>query len=461
MPDQHPPACAKRQREQGGHRTVQETAEGIAACCSVSLLRAHRLARGWTLRQAVDTYRLMTRDNPTAPRIDQEQLRLWETHPDRRPRAATIDLLCALYRADARTLGLSTYPGTGPSDDEPEVRAPESERRAGHGLPPAMAGDRLDEILNHSRRSIEQTLARATASPHQLDLLEERLLHLRADYLVTPPQDMLGQLLPELDDLRLLASERQPATVQMRLSEFTAVLATLMADALMRLGRLRQSRAWYATARAAADDSTSTDLRARVRAQAAMLPYYYGPLTAAAALARDARILARHRPTPTAALAAAAEARALARQGDAARAAEAIRTSRDTFDRAGADDPDDAFAFPRRRHLLYLSGALTHLGHTRQAHAVQQEALTLYTGHQGIDPALLQLEQAICLATDRHLTEACRLAAAACLRVPQGQRTAILTARAHDVLNTIPPALRTAPAARELGDVLQVTATSR
>jgi hypothetical protein len=54
-----------------------------------------------------------------------------------------------------------------------------------------------------------------------------------------------------------------------------------------------------------------------------------------------------------------------------------------------AEDDDDAFAFPERRMLLYLSGAYTFLGHNRQARAVQQQALALYPNHTGIDPALL------------------------------------------------------------------------
>ncbi|MFD4830616.1 hypothetical protein ACFWPV_12295 [Streptomyces uncialis] len=469
MPDPHTPSCAKRIRERAAADDwpLARTAAAITGCCAVTRLRAHRLARGWSLRETVDAYRLMTRDLPRAARVDQDQLRIWETCPDRRPRAATIDLLCRLYRTNATELGLTgdyadtTTTGTGG----------ESVRVPGGGPEPALpppgpaaappAGDPLDALLDRARRGVDRTLAQGTVSQTQLDLLDERLLDLRHTYLVTPPVAMLGQLLPELDEVRTLAAERQPATVQMRLSEMTALLATLTADALMRLGRLRQARAWFATARAAADDSTHTELRARVRAQAAMLPYYYGPLASAAALAREARVLSRHRPTATGAFAAAAEARALARQGDADGTQHAIRTAQDAFDRCHHGDENDAFAFPRRRLLLYLSGALTYLGHTRRAREIQQEALTLYTDHRGIDPALLHLEQAICLARDHHLDEACRLAAATYLQQPTEQRTPLLGARAHDVLDAIPAAMRTARPARELGEVLALPAGAR
>ncbi|MCM2392018.1 helix-turn-helix domain-containing protein [Streptomyces albipurpureus] len=462
MAERHPASCAARLRDRAETEgwPADQAAATISQCCSVGLLRAHRLAQGWTLQQAVDAYRTMTRGVARAARVDQEQLRIWETRPARRPRAQTIDLLCRLYETSAEGLGL-TGDYTPPTTSTAPVKPIPGLHRNPAPAAPQPAADALDQILDRTRHGVDRTLARATVSPTQLDLLEERLLDLRRQYLVTAPVPTLGLMLPDLEEIQLLASERQPATVQMRLSEMTAVLATLVADALMKLGRLRQSGAWYATARAAADDSTDTDLRARVRAQAAMLPYYYGPLTTAVALSREARILARHHLTPTAAFSAAAEARALARHGDTTRAHEAIQRARDAFDRASTGDPDDAFAFPERRLLLYLSGALTYLGHTHEAERVQTRALTLYGSHGGIDPALIHLDQAICLARERHLSEACRLATSAYLELPPGQRTELLEARAHDVLSSIPERMRSAPAARELGEALALPTSGK
>ncbi|MFI1884834.1 hypothetical protein [Streptomyces jumonjinensis] len=464
----HKPSCAKRLRERAlaEQQSTRHTVRAIVDCCSVSLLRAHRLARGWTLRAAVDAYLLMVADEPRAARVDQEQLRVWETDPTRWPRARTIDLLCRLYQTAPGELGFPTgdyraAPGAALDPPRPlPVPHTRPRDRDNTRTIPTTAGT-FDDLLDRARRSVDRTLATATVSPAQLDLLDERLLWLRTQYLVTAPLPMLGLLLPELDEVQLLAAERQPATAQMRLSEMTAVLATLTADALMKLGKLRQSRAWYATARAAADDSVNVELRARVRAQAAMLPYYYGPLASAAGLAREARMLSRHKPTVTGAFAAAAEARALARQGDTAGAETAIRTAQADFERCDHGDAEDAFAFPQRRLLLYLSGAWTFLGRTRQARQVQQEALALYAGHSGIDPALIRLEEAICLAREHHLSDACQLAAATYAQVPEDHRTLLIGERARDVLNVIPTAMRTTRPARELGEILALTAGAR
>ncbi|MER0476929.1 XRE family transcriptional regulator [Streptomyces sp. Edi2] len=319
----------------------------------------------------------------------------------------------------------------------------------------------LGQLLEDTRRNVDRALAQATVTPSQLDLLEERLLWLRQQYIFTAPVPMLSLLLTEMAEVTTLATQRQPAVLQIRLSEMTALLSTLVADALMKLGELQQSHAWYATARTAADDSGNLELRARVRAQAAMLPYYYGPLGSAVELARDARLLSRHRPTPTSAFAAAAEARALARQGDEAGAVAAMQFARRDFDRSEPSSSDDAFAFPERRLLLYLSGALTFLGRNRDARAVQQQALSLYPDDSGIDPALLRLEEAICLAQDHSPTEACQLAAATYLNLPEEHRTPILGARARNVIDVLPPAIRAARAARELGEILQLPSAPR
>jgi hypothetical protein len=139
----------------------------------------------------------------------------------------------------------------------------------------------------------------------------------------------------------------------------------------------------------------------------------------------------------------------------------AINAARNHFDRCDHGPEDDAFAFPERRLLLYLSGAYTHLGHTDRARQVQHRALTLYPDRSGgIDPALLRLEEAICLARDHSLTEACQLAETTYLSVPDPHRTTILVARARHVIEVLPSRMRSARAARSLGEALQLPSTA-
>ncbi len=452
----HRPSCAHRLRREAAGRgqSVSEIALAIHDHCLVSLLRAHRLARGLTLKQAVDGLNELTEGPPRGPGVDTAALGHWET--DRRPHCNTIRLLCTFYECESQDLGFDLAVNTVvplPSHDPVPAEPALSSSRT---LSETGAGETLEQRVDAARRSIDRTLAAGTVSTPQLDLLDEQVLWARKEYVSMPPAPMLKILLDQLAEVGRLAAERQPASMQARLSELTAMLATLIADALMKLGELTRSQTWFATARNAADDSGNAELRARVRAQAAMLPFYYGPVESAVSLAREARILSRSRPSATAAFAAAAEARALAQLGDSENAESALRHALLVFEKscAGVDTDNDAFAFPERRLLLYKSGTLTALGRTSQTRRVQEEALRLYPRRTGIDPTLLRLEAALCLALDRSPTEACQLAGATFLEVDPAHRTPIVEERARNVIDAIPPAIRGRRAARELREIL-------
>ncbi|MGW4890649.1 XRE family transcriptional regulator [Kitasatospora sp. NPDC004240] len=368
-----------------------------------------------------------------------ELLRGWEDLGVR-PREHTVRLLCRLYESTPSGLGLA---------------GPTAEARL--SAPPAGLAQRdpMHDLAERTRRAINRTLADTTVSPGELDLLDERLQSARCLYVTAPPEQMIQLLLRDLEDIQALAVERQPAAAQCRLSELTAVASTLVADAMMKLGRLPDAQRWYGTARLAADDAGNPELRARVRVQAAMLPYYYGPLTAAAQLAREARLLSRGRPGPTSVFAVAAEARALARLGDRDGAKAAIRLAHELFEHCHPGRENDAWAFPERRLWLYLSGALTAIGETSQARHAQQQALALYPeGHGGIDPALLRLEEAMCLVAERNPTDALQLAAHTYSEVPGPHRTAILGARAQDVIDILPEQLQAGRPARQFAQAL-------
>ena len=139
-------------------------------------------------------------------------------------------------------------------------------------------------------------------------------------------------------------------------SEATAVLGLLSADALMKLGEIGRARYWYGTARLAADDTAQPRLQAQVRAQEAMLPYYYGQVEHTVVLARAAQALVPRIVCSAVALACAAEGRALARLGDREGAERAIRRAQRMVDELDEPTNDAAFRFTEKRLLLYLSG---------------------------------------------------------------------------------------------------------
>ncbi|MFE7525329.1 hypothetical protein ACFU7Y_06370 [Kitasatospora sp. NPDC057542] len=443
MTNRHGRACVATLRRspealEGG---LPALVAALQECCGISMLRAHRQAQGWS-RPEVIARLVALAEQRGEPRFKgtRELLRTWEDL-GAQPRERALQLLCALYEASPADLGLaSSAPIPAPPPQQPQ--------------PP----DPVQEHAERTRRAINRTLAASTVSPGELDLLDERLHNARRLYVTAAPEQMIQHLLGDLDDIQALAAERQPAAAQSRLSELTAIASTLVADAMMKLGRLPEAQRWYGTARLAADDAGNSELRARVRVQTAMLPYYYGPLLAAANLAREARLLSRGRPGPTAVFAVAAEARSLARLGDRDGAQAAIRLAKDLFEHCQPDQ-DDAWAFPERRLWLYLSGAHTALGETSQARHAQHQALALYPeGHTGIDPALLHLEEAMCLVIDHSPTEALQLTVHAYDQVPGPHRTAILGARARDVIEILPTPLQSGRPARQLAEMLALPA---
>ncbi|WP_431781506.1 helix-turn-helix domain-containing protein [Streptomyces chumphonensis] len=447
MAGTHGRSCANRLREAGQERgaTVHEIAATITTHCAVSPLRAFRLARALTLKQAADALVQLAENSGDGPRPDAMQLSAWETG-QHRPRISTIELLAKLYQCAPGDLGYGIVP------------AAMSQSAAAQPCPGADA-DPLGCRVDTARRSVDRTLAAGSVTSTQMDMLDEQIHWALEQYVYTPPQPMINTLLHHLDEVGELARQRQPALTQLRLSELAAVLTTLIADALMKLGQLTRSQAWYATARTAADDTGNRELRARVRVQAAMLPYYYGPTTTAIRLAQEARYICRATPTTTAAFASMAEARALAKHGGIQDALAALHRARDVYSQTdAATTSSSAWDFPLRRFHLYESGTLTALGKLRPARQAQEAALRLYPEDAGIDPALLRLEAAICLARDRDTTEACRLAAATYLRIEAKHRTPIVEERAREVITALPPNSRSTSAVRDLTDVLALPA---
>ncbi|WP_018683579.1 hypothetical protein [Actinokineospora enzanensis] len=300
------------------------------------------------------------------------------------------------------------------------------------------------------------TITGRSASDEVVDLIEERVHDHTLSYPSSAPKHALGALVADIGRVQRLAGERQPATVQGRLSAASAVLFTLGADALMKLGDSTRARRWYQTAMMAAGDAGRPELRALVHAQQTMLSYYSGRFDEAVELARNAQQLLSGRPCGPAALAAAAEGRALARLDDHRGAEQAIGKARDLVDKLGSRPPDVAFEFGEERLLLYLSGTLTYMGQHTRAERVQARALELYARrpHVVVDPALITLDQAIGRVAAGCPAEGCALATATLRDLdPEHHRTPLLLNRAREVITVVPAGHRAA-AATELRELL-------
>jgi hypothetical protein len=334
-----------------------QCAQAIAECCGISLLKATRLAYGWKLADAIAASDRVEPVPGEPVTLTVKQLSRWESG-DERPRPAALDRLCRLYATRPDRLGFGVDYSLA-DDDTPAVSTMPT-LVGGRQVNGAGVG-RLVGFADKVRTAADRNLTPSTVSHERIDFYSDTFAWRRREYCTTAPAPMLSILLTECDEIQNLAAGHHPAAIARRLSELTANYATLIADALMKLGEQRSAHAWYATAAIAADDSGDPLVRAQVRAQMAMLPYYYGHLTEAVRLAREAQLLTRGRACSAAALAAAAEARALARLGQTAESENAMRRCQEVFDQLSEPDEEMAFRFTERRLLLYLSGTLTYL----------------------------------------------------------------------------------------------------
>ncbi|RBQ17566.1 XRE family transcriptional regulator [Spongiactinospora rosea] len=484
---EHSPACARRWREQAASRqwSLWQTAQAINGCCGVSLLKAHRQARGWSARQAIEELEeLCARQGLGEPRASIDLLNAWENNRAR-PRPQTIDLLARLYQANAVRLGLAgdyteesgdgkivvvaaeqgearpAPPGrlayVEPVPAVPDtVMGDDTERRAlfHHALlrPEMGLSGRMLAEVEHTRQGLDRTLAATTVTEDQLDMLDEQVVRYRREYITSAPLPMLYRLMLELADVRRLTAVRQPAAAQRRLLNATTMLALLAADALMKLGDTRQAHAWYGTARTASDDMGDLRLRALVRAQQAMLPYYYGDLGETVRLAREARMLAGTAPSSPAALGAAAEARALARMGEHKAARIALAEAEQIFSRMPREGGEHlAFHFSERRLHFYRTCTLIELGEADQV----DDWATGASGPYTIDPALIMLDQATRLAREGNVRDACALAEKALADVPPEHRTSIVLNRARALLAGVPPDQHRLASVRHLNAMIE------
>ncbi|MFA1550754.1 XRE family transcriptional regulator [Actinomadura chokoriensis] len=472
--------------------------QAIHHCCGVSLLKAHRLAQGWTAQAAIDHLtELCEREHLGGPHANIDLLNVWENGRGR-PRPDTLDRLSRLYRANPVRLGLAadysddavpseaavipaprTPPPSLPTPHVP-VLTPSGLHNPGPSYEAKDETDRRalfnDVIIGNAqtsrgrllaevealRRQMDRTLASGTVTEDQMDRLEETVLRCRRDYLTTPPLPMLCQLMLEFSDVRSLSSRRQSGPIQCRLSRVAAALAILSADALMKLGDIRQARAWYGTAKTAADDTGDPQLRALVRAQEAMLPYYYGDPSETVNLAREAQALGRAKPSSPTALAAAAEGRALARIGDQQGSISALARAQRLFSQIKDRNTGPlAFDFTEQRLYLYMSGAHAYLPDLQRAQAVHDTASALCrpTG-PGIDPALIELDRATTLARSAREAEACELATQTLLALQSAQRTTIMFVRARDIRSAIPASRRRDKALQTFEEVLALNSST-
>jgi transcriptional regulator with XRE-family HTH domain/tetratricopeptide (TPR) repeat protein len=484
MTSPHPASCARRIRlvaEQQGW-PLDKTADEIHRHCKVHLLRAHRLARGWTLIDVVERAQKESIEaGEPLPTMTHQRLSSWENGSDT-PTPRYLDALCRLYRSRPDRLGFgrdystSETPYSASDDASAELgndtsenstmllwRPPEGadsmNRRQLIGLTAAVTGTGLPptllQVIEQIRLQADSALSSSSVGAHVVDQLEQRATDYGYAYRTKPAAVLLHELAMDFVEVRLLTGQPQPLDQQRRLYGLITQFGGLLALTLKNLGRFTEARRWFTTAQLAASETGDRQLRAWVIAKDAILAIDSDmPPEAVIERARHAQAVAGSNPSAGKLIAVTMEARALGMQGRAVEVEAKRREAEAIFDKLGPTAVNSsAFAMSEQQMHFYLGNAFRLAGNMRSALPHWDRALALYPANEVQDPALIKLDGAAAMVKSGEIDAGCDQASEVLLSLPAENRVALVLRWADGVTQAVPHRIRNHASVRRLREL--------
>jgi tetratricopeptide (TPR) repeat protein len=362
--------------------------------------------------------------------------------------------------------------GPGPAEADDDVIRRALLRLMADAVAPV--GDRFFGAVERIRRRLDDALLGATVSAGMLDHWEDMAAEYGRQYMTVPPLRLVCDVLLDLGDVRRMCGQRQPLEFAERLCRLAARLAALVGMTMIDVGDQRLARAFFSTARAAADETGDRRLRAWVAVRESLVPLYYGDPAQAAGEARASAGLAGQRPCVAGVMAPVVEARALARLGrrraraswpgparggvggqELRRASAALDRAHDALDALPSEERwCAAFGYTERQLLFHQGDALVTLGDHRGADDAFTAAMRLYSPAEVLDRSLVSLGQARCRLVAGEPEEALRLSRETVLRLPAQHRQGLVLRTARSLGEAVVAACGQVPALRDYQEAL-------
>jgi tetratricopeptide (TPR) repeat protein len=310
------------------------------------------------------------------------------------------------------------------------------------------------------RRSMDGVLEDSNVSDATIERWKRTAYEYAHSYQTVPPLQLLADVILDFAEVQTLLAQRQPVRYRRSLCGSAAEMAVLAGIFLSALGHQREARAWFHTAKLAADEAGDARLAGTAVVRAATVSLYYGSPAVALEQARQATTLLSSSGGASLVRAMVVEARALAKLGQqSGEARRLIGDAETTFGNLpDGEVSNTALGFTERQFWFTTGSAYTNLGLRTEAGQAQERALALYQPTEYLDPALIRLDQATCLLFAQQADAACELATITIADSPEQHRSGLITHYGREFYSRLPSAIRTTPGARQLQELLTVQA---
>ncbi len=430
-------------------------------------IRAERDARGWSQRDAV---RLLQKHAGKLLPEEEHLLRRWKSWEagDNEPSEFYKALIAAVFETDTDVF--FPKPGTGGVLFAGGVPAGELLTVTSDGRTLALPGGPYQVVASAGdvmlvaidRRKLmevagllpvtisEQTrhdllgsivADRAAADVDEWrEILQEYGLRFRS----TPPAELLTGLEVDLAALGDALRHQRADPARRELQRVSALLAAIAAHTVANFGDLRLARRWWRTAKQAADESGHVETRLWVRGREIVGALSERlPTPVILDLVAHAEAISASAETPPTALPQmlGGKTQALALAGQAAPAEAALGEFRDNFDRLPAHiirDTDSLFGFSEHDVRFTESYVYSHLGDFARAEQAQTAALALSPTTGQRRPAMIKLQQALCLVRTGDVASGVEHAHTAMTSLPRQHHARPVLSHGHRVLDAVP-----------------------
>lgn len=425
--------------------------------CGLSLLRAHRVARGYTLAEAVELLKevLASRGTPSAG-LSHQRLSQWE-HGRDVPTPRYLDALCYLYRTRPDRLGFGNdYSPPDPISDNGIQDA--MNRRNFLGLASAGAATvAVHPAAELFGEEITASRARPATTAHVASL-EERTEQV-GYHLYTAPADFIPARMVDLARIQSCLLNTRSEDLRRRLHRLYAKNAGLIAMRLTDVAGAGDAFEWYGIARRAARRAQDETVQAWIAAWTCDACAGYRRLDLGLAAARAAQSVGAEHANSAAVLGYLTEAGVQARSGRYRETLDAVRKADRMFDRL-PENATVADGFHASEYLLrwHQANALALVGAHEHATPLRARVLELPAArHDRVGVALLQLDDAAAALDAGQAEQCCRTIAGAWNRLPDDLRFGLVHERIVEILDSLESRRIAIPEAAGVRQLLEVS----